>query len=179
MKRNITSILFATFTFTLLQGCITPAPEIPLELRYQEPVQTSGLPTIVGSEEPNGIVGDSSAFVYSIDGKIVVLKHKPRNRLWGSVTDEPGGILMPLHLTEGHHELEIKFERSGQYYAYASTKLSVDLKKNMKYQVMFATDGPKFFGSKLYYCELWIVETGSGIALTKKIRIDSKDMFQY
>ncbi|OYY44483.1 MAG: hypothetical protein B7Y56_08925 [Gallionellales bacterium 35-53-114] len=86
---------------------------------------------------------------------------------------------MPLHLTEGHHELEIKFERSGQYYAYASTKLSVDLKKNMKYQVMFATDGPKFFGSKLYYCELWIVETGSGIALTKKIRIDSKDMFQY
>lgn len=179
MKKNITSILFATFTFTLLQGCITPAPEIPLELRYQEPVQTSELPTIVGTEEPNGIIGDSSAFVYSIDRKIVVLKQKPRNRLWGSVTDEPGGILMPLLLTEGHHELVVKYERSGKYYASASTKLSVDLKKNMKYQVMFAADGPKIFSSKHSYCELWIVETGSGTAITKKIRLEGKDIFQF
>jgi hypothetical protein len=179
MKKNITLISFAIFTITLLQGCITPPQEIPAEQRYQEPILKNGSPTIVGYEERNGIVGDSSAFVSTIDGKTVVVKREPTNNFWASVTEDLSGINKPLRLTEGHHELGIKFERSGKYYAYASTNFSVDIKKNMNYQVMFATDGPKFFGSKLYYCELWIVEMGSGAAITKKIRIEGKDMLQY
>jgi hypothetical protein len=131
---------------TLASGCVT-APQIPLELQYSAPPAGVPVATIRGSEEKSALLDDFTAFIVTIDGKLVMAGRK--------------GWDTPIPLETGHHLLNVKFAR-GVFAAHADFDL--DAVANANYQLKYVTD-VKLYGNNSYV-DFWIIDMACSKAVS-------------
>jgi hypothetical protein len=145
MKNNV-FILTCLVGVALVSGCAT-TPQVPLELQYSAPPAGIPVATIRGSEEKSILLDDLTAYLVTIDGRLVMAGRKGWNT--------------PIALEAGHHVLNVKFA-SGVFTAVADFDL--DAVANANYQLRYTTD-VKLFGDNSYV-DFWIIDMATSKAVS-------------
>jgi hypothetical protein len=140
MKNNV-FILTCLVGMALVSGCTTNS-QIPLELQYSAPPAGIPVATIRGSEEKSILLDDLTAYIVTIDGRLVMAGR----RGWNT----------PMFLEAGYHVLNVKFA-SGVFTAVADFDL--DAVANTNYQLRYTTD-VKLLGNNSYV-DFWIVDVAT------------------
>jgi hypothetical protein len=130
----------------LVSGCAT-APQIPLELQYSAPPAGVPVATIKGSEEKSVLLDDFTAYIVTIDGKLVMAGRK--------------GWDTPIPLEASHHVLSVKFAR-GVFAARA--EFDLDAVAGANYQLKYTTD-VKLLGNNSYV-DFWIIDMATSKAVS-------------
>jgi hypothetical protein len=128
----------------LFSGCISGS-QIPVDLQYAAPPVGVPVATIRGSEEKVILLDDFTAFIVTIDGRLVMAGRKGWNT--------------PIPIEAGHHSVSVKFAR-GVFSAQADFDLEAVAGAN--YQLKYATD-VKLFGNNSYV-DFWIVDMATAKA---------------
>ena len=145
MKNNV-FILTCLVGMALVSGCTTNS-QIPFELQYSAPPAGVPVATIRGSEEKSILLDDFTAYIVTIDGRLVMAGR----RGWNT----------PISLEAGYHVLNVKFAR-GVFAAVADFDLVAVA--NANYQLRYTTD-VKLLGNNSYV-DFWIIDMATSRAVS-------------
>lgn len=148
MTNKIISTLCALFAI-LLAGCGS-AP-IPPELQYHAPLAATNVATITGSEVPSLLTHNQTAYVYTVDGKVVMAGKKGWN--------------VPLVLEAGPRIVGVLMLR-GDFLS--RSYLELEAIAGAHYVLRFETD-VGLVGENTY-CDFWIIDAATGKPVTPKQR---------
>ena len=130
----------------LFSGCST-APQIPLELQYTTPPAGIPVATIRGSEEKSALLDDFTAYIVTIDGKLVMAGRK--------------GWDTPIPIEAGHRRLEVKFARGAFF---SREDFDLDAAAGANYQLKYKTDVTLFGNNS--YVDFWIIDMATSKAIS-------------
>lgn len=142
---------------TLFSGCVTK-PQIPADLQYSPPPAGVSVATIRGSGKRSTLLDDFTAYIVTIDGKLVMAGRK--------------GWDTPIPITAGRHLLNVKFAR-GVFYAREEFVLNAVAGAN--YQLRYVTDVQ--LGGDNSYVDFWIVDmaTSKAVSPLKQVSVEGDD----
>jgi hypothetical protein len=133
----------------LIAGCA--APKIPAELQYYAPLPSATTATITGSEVPSPLTHNQTAFVLSVDGKIVMAGKKGWN--------------LPVVVESGVRIIDVQMSR-GDFVSHSYLELNAVA--GAHYILMFYSD-VGLVGNNTY-CDFWFIDAATSKPVTPKQR---------
>ena len=134
----------------VLAGCATN-PKVPVDLQYKLPAPGVATAVITGSEVSSPLTHNPTAFVLSVDGKIVMAGKKGWN--------------VPLLVEAGVRIIDVQMSR-GEFVSHSYLELNAAA--GVHYILMFDSD-VGLLGNNTY-CDFWFVDAATGRAVTPKQR---------
>jgi hypothetical protein len=134
----------------LLAGCASD-PKIPAELQYYAPQPGPNTASITGSEVPSPLTHNQTAFVLSVDGKVVVAGKKGWN--------------VPLVVEAGPRIIDVQMSR-GDFVSHSYLELAAV--PGARYVLMFASD-VGLVGNNTY-CDFWFIDAATLKPVTPRQR---------
>ncbi len=134
----------------LLAGCAGD-PRVPPSLQYFAPQPGPNTAVVTGSEVPSPLTHNQTAFVLSVDGKVVMAGKKGWN--------------VPLLVEAGPRIIDVQMSR-GDFVSHSYLELNAA--PGGHYILRFASD-VGLLGNNTY-CDFWFVDAATGSPVTPKQR---------
>jgi len=134
----------------LFSGC-AGAPKVPPTLQYFAPQPGRSTATVTGSEVPSPLTHNQTAFVVSVDGKVVMLGKKGWN--------------LPLLVEAGPRIIDVQMSR-GDFVS--QSYLELNAVPGGHYILKFDSD-VGLLGNNTY-CDFWFADAATGSPVTPKQR---------
>ena len=152
-QNRLLAHLLAGVLLVLGSGCTSPSSSSS-EDNYQPPAPGRAAAYLKGSNfSEGGLFGtDHRAYAFMVD------------MLW--VQDAADHWAHPLALSPWHHTIGVEYSYSNFI---ARAHLPLEAKAGVTYQIMLA-DGHEDGPDARLYCEIWIVDTATGKAVTQVYR---------